>query len=272
VRHGRSVRSRWLWLIPGGSAVLIASVVTLTLSVVPAVGEGGGDGCDPQRSPSITLYDTGGVYSVGSYGLGGVQANIDNYSPWVYNTSGAYAEQYIDLDDINSPTGNFDEVDLGWEELPGTIRHSFIAFKTDGNLDWFWTGPSYEINSHPLYKIDFDPKCEGYCFRMYINGVLENHAVYDWTPTETVAVSEINNTATQLPGGVGNSSCIGCDPNNPNATILMYQPAGSGSWNDDGVTTYKYVGNGGTPSWDNVYPPVGQDEPTTATWDGACAN
>jgi len=65
------------------TAVLL--VLLLILFQVPALAEGGGDGCNPGRTNNYsTVYFSGSDDASGTLTYGGMYGNIYEYSPYVY--------------------------------------------------------------------------------------------------------------------------------------------------------------------------------------------
>ena len=252
---------------------VVATCVILSLlfvlSQVPAVAEGGGDGCNPGRSSNyLTWYWSGNDDTNYPSSYGGIYGNIFEYSPYVYDSSNSadgedYTSQWIMLDNGN------DWAQVGWFEYPGNERYTWVEFNDPGHSSWDNWFPSYSINSTIKFQITYQPTCPSdTCFSFFANNTSPQltGSKYNWTPTDAQSNAETHDQASQIPGGYDDL------PNSGASNLHVYYPAGSsGSWYTmSGETATSWSGGSGSaPSWVNVSDP-GTTQTWYYDWDSAC--
>lgn len=258
--------SQWTFRAAAAVAAALALIMVLPGSAQAA---GGGDGCNPNRPNNFLTYYFSGEYGSAPGTYRGIQAYIDQYSPWVYPVSGAtdFTSQWVML----TNTSGTQWAQVGWWEGADGNRHTFAQFEDPGYT--FWSDTDYApfpINEDINYKVTYDPSCtDGDCFRFFSNGQQINHSHYDWAPNMQEDSSEIHTQASQMPGGYDNPSY--------SSLIEKYYPAGSGSWSYvSGNTLTEEMNSSGyvtaAPSWDQVSPPSGTSGiDAYGSYDTACA-
>jgi hypothetical protein len=251
------------WRI-SSAAVLLALLLALTQ--LPALAEGGGDGCNPGRSSNyLTYYFAGADANNAAASFGGIYGTIDEYSPFVYDSSaGDTGAQWVMID---NPT---DWAQVGWIEFPGNQRYVFVEFNDPGVTTWDNYFSPYAINSDIKFQVTYKPTCpSNTCFSFFADNspTQLTGSKYNWTPTDAQSYSETHDQASQIPGGYDNVSTA--------TNLHVYYNAGSsGSWNNmDGYDTANEGYDGGAgPSWDNVSNPGVYGNTSYSTWDSACAS
>ncbi len=199
--------------------------------------------------------------------FGGVDAFIEEYSPYVAPGSGNLATQWVMLTNTNNGS---QYAQIGWIERPGSKRNTVTQFSWGPGASDYWTNnyPPYAINTALEYKVLFDPNCtNGNCFTFWAGGHQWDHSSHDWTPNDWRTFSESHNSATQFPGGY----------NNPTTTagIQRYYPAGSGgSWANvsgelSGNTQSPTGALTALPRWAKIDKPSAN---SYESWDADCAN
>jgi hypothetical protein len=236
--------------------VLLAAFLAL---VAPraAIAEGGGDGCNPGRANDYLTYYFDGVYQYTPNGdvSGGVRADIENYSPFVYNTDTDDSSEWSMLVD-----SNYDYQQIGWEERAFSQRYTFVEWGKDNGAEgytdeYFSSDP---INSYSEYKVTFHPNTDEYYF--YDNGTQkwDQTVSYDTAPSQAQVYDETHTKASQMPGGTGNNNYM-------NSGNFFYPAGTSGSWHDMAATPSP------APSFAGIVPNHGTTD-SYKTWDFACTN
>ena len=209
------------FLPPSASASTLHAAASMQ-QASPQPLSGDGDGCEPGRTTETGVnWFSGSDLDNGSIGtpLGGVEAEIYEYSPWVDSADTAGMSMWAML--WNRTYGDYAQI--GWLEQPGGNRHVFYQEFTAGGYRPGNTFPADPINSWSYFKVLFNPTTEyGGNYSFYDNGKDWWDSFYDWWPNDSQIEAEQQDQATQMPGTPHNTGQVG--------SAEYYAPAGAGTW------------------------------------------
>jgi hypothetical protein len=260
------------------AGVLIASAILVVGSPTIVRAAGGGDGCEPYRSVSAENSQLSYWKNTQSSTVGGVYANIYNYSPWISNASGTAGPNENDsawtavAQDLN----NFAQV--GWMEYAGNhvggsgtgpyVRDVFAQIWTSGSpVTQWWPAETQDTSTY--YTTFFAPGSSNGTLSFEVNGSLLSlnstlllASIVGWTPTWSQIGGEVHNLADQLPGDARSGK---------NELFEDSSYYASGSW-------HGYYGNSGTPPpyneqpnlWGQSKAPESGKGGTLSIWDRYC--
>lgn len=124
--------------------------------------------------------------------LGGVYADIYNYSPWVQQ--GSLVDAFVMLADNDAHWAQ-----VGWIEHPNGIRSSFYeARQANGQIDENVYLTPYPEGSTHLYEVLYN-NTPGY-YTFYIDGQLLIEFQLGFTPTNAQEFGEVHNWKDQMAG------------------------------------------------------------------------
>lgn len=259
-----------------GATIMLAGLVVGATLIVPVSPEAyaatGGDGCNPNsngsRPDNYRHYYFVNAQDGPSISEGGIQADIFNYSPWVYRTDPGVTA-WVALGDAT--TGSYGQI--GWWESPGNVRYTFVQFWDEpGNHYWNNLDPPQGVNTTHNYEVLYDPGGnsggKGQYFTFWVDRNGSNGYVtgsqYNWSPDFDQLGTEIHTRASQMPGG----------SSSPKHEVFSNTLYYNGGWVTGGANPHSRdggtdgTGQGGGPSWDVVQATTGGFN----SWDSACTN
>lgn len=182
--------------------ISLASLVGLVRSHAAAAG--GGDGCQPapatQNYPMN--YDDGWTRDVTGQYLGGVYADIKDYSPWVSRYNGSSTESSVVAWVMLTDATRQWWAQVGWLEYPGTSRHTFEqTFGPGYNVPYTHLDPSEPINSFIYYDVLYGNAGPGIFSFTYNGSLSSDEDSPSFTPAGAQSAGETLSNADQMPGG-----------------------------------------------------------------------
>lgn len=232
--------------------VALALVLASVMMATRVDASGGGDGCYPGRADNYLTYYWDGAYSTPGKEMGGVYADIENYSPYVYADGYDNTSEWVMLAyEQNSAYYAQD----GWIEYAYGQRYTFdeISFGSTYYDDFY---PPYNINSYIYYDTLYDPSTEITTFEAN-NHVLTQYVNY-FTWNEAQVYAELWTQASQVPGGYYNGNHV--------QDMHGWYGGTSGGW-------YNFNGDSDTSpttSWMSETPWFKTGVNSFVTWDQAC--
>lgn len=173
--------------------ILVFSLAVFCIAGVltPTAAEGK---CVPNRSPYSSLY-IDGAYSYGGAPTG-IQSFMFNYSPYVYSgyTSSAVVSLQYGL------SRQFVAM-LGWVEYSNGTRYTMAQYTVPGGGLATMTAPPQPVGTFTTYEIQY--VAAPYRFLFTVNGSNPFGPVssVNWYPNGAQTIGQINNFASQMPGG-----------------------------------------------------------------------
>ncbi|MHB1527670.1 MAG: hypothetical protein ACYCZN_15600 [Candidatus Dormibacteria bacterium] len=203
--------------------------------------------CDPSPPSSSTPLSYGWFdgwqYNDGN--LGGVYADIYNYSPWVQ--SGSMVASWVMLASSNGLYW----AQIGWLEDPGGYRYTFYQGRdTNGVYHQDLTILPFGVGTTQLYEVLYNNTPGKYT--LYIDGTLYATLSLGFTPSSAQNYGEVHNEKDQMPGS--------------QSTLEVFSDAHvyAGGWRNFGGSAYNEA-----PSW------WGNDPYSTTEdwiWDNRCSS
>lgn len=250
---GISLPRRVRRVVGAGGVTLIVILGQLSAATPDALAR-----CDPGRaSNGLTYYYDGQEEAVpNGKDAGGLSATIENYDPFVYNTSGFLDSSQQWIMETQSSLDHY--VQVGWTEDYSGTRNTFVErgiSSTKQFTDWYFS--PYDINANIPYEIDFDPNGgtgDQYSFSADGSQLL---TIYDTglpNPNYVQDYAEIETKASQMPGGYNNTDT------SSNAQVRY-----DGSWHSLDAPTSN------PPSFAGILPSPGTNTDHYQIWDNACA-
>jgi hypothetical protein len=216
--------------------MVLLPLTLVTLLARPAFADGGGDGSNPGGTSNSTERNIGLDASNGDV-YGGIQAEIDNFSPWIDTNSTNWTNDANESILLVNSAGN-SWMQLGWLEYGDSQREVYVQDTLGGTVQWtdFWTsgnpspdGGADPINQYSTFKITYDPTgTGGVHFAFYWTSPDTGYSVLtttddNFSPTHAQLESETTSDASQFCGAENTHSYT--------KDATAYWPAGdSGSW------------------------------------------
>lgn len=190
----------------GGVCVAFFSAM-LTLSV-PAQAK-----CFPNRANDYLSYRWSGWMNTVYDNVGGVYANVWNYSPWVYAAEGGfpvgdYVSSWVMLSQAAPLGQDQNYIQVGWQEWANGYRKTWEQhhfYNTPGNLN-NWDNPQ-PTNTYTYYEVLYGYDANQ--FTMFVAGhrmggdlAHSNGDVAAWfVPNQSQVFGETHSADDQMPGG-----------------------------------------------------------------------
>lgn len=171
-----------------------------------------GDGCNPGRTPDDYVNNRwdGWKYNNGGNVVGGVTADIWNYSPWVKpEGSGTdFVTAWTMLTNDHPYGTDAGYAQIGWLEWQGGSRVEYEEFHEYGGtpITRYNNLPAQSVNVYTYYTTLYDPGTNTITFRQ--NSTTDSNFQLHpqtWRPTEGQVSGETLTLASQMPGGASSS-------------------------------------------------------------------
>jgi hypothetical protein len=196
-----------------------AALAGVTILPTPAAAK-----CQPPPSRG----DDGKFYQDGwtrpnAGAVGGVYANILNYSPWVQPGRPQTTDWTMVYQQFST-----NHAQLGWWEDAGGARHTYLEWTHDGTYSQHFKDP-YATGSYTYYDTEDHPN--GSSFVFYTAGSFWESQTAQWAPDSGAAAGEVWTSASQMPGGYNNPETS----NDAHIYLGSWQSFSGSKLNDNGA-------------------------------------
>jgi len=168
-----------------------------------------GEGCNPNRSSSdySTSHWDGWKYNGAGQNIGGVYADIWNYSPWVWpaGNSGDYSAAWTMLTTDHPYQTDAGFAQIGWYEKQGGARSTFTQFHEYGGGFRTLLYAPQAVNTYSYYDTFYNPSTNAITFQVNSSGIGETYYPQTFVPGEGQVSGETHTLASQMPGGYSSS-------------------------------------------------------------------
>lgn len=172
----------------------------LALSVVGVVGTASSAlaKCEPYRANDNKSWFDGWYRNSGRANVGGIEAGILNYSPWVYPNDGSG----VGVSAWTMLTGSGSGLrwaQIGWVEYPYGVRHTFVQWTNSAGNNWtthFYT--AQPVGATTTYTVLYNNTPGDFTFEA---GSINDTEQATFTPSGSQNFGEIATLASQMPGG-----------------------------------------------------------------------
>ncbi len=216
-----------------GSSLVLSSFIALG-AATPASAK-----CEPFRTnDGRTYFDGWSRYPNGAT-VGGVYANILNYSPWVYPNNLATAWTMLSYGG-----GNWAQV--GWIEYSGGVRYTVIQWTIGPNNSRTKYLSPQSVGSTTTYTVLYNNTPGDFTFQL--NGATVDKETASFGPTTGDNFGEIQTLADQMPGASQAQEVF----SNAHIYVGGWQPFSGTSQNDLPIFKVNVLSSTQTNIWDSA--------------------
>lgn len=255
--------------VPALAAVNVNGVAFAAEIGLSAPKSGGGDGCNPGRSPSNftsnPFYEAAASEGPGST-PGGIYADILSYSPFVAGPNQGSQNNDADSAWVMIQDDTADWLQVGWAEGPGGGRSTFYQAGINNKASAAVNFAPTAINSTHQYTALYSPTGTAH-FKVQMDSDTPLYVGMSWVPDMVSLGVESQDQSSQFPGGSFNAEALSNGHIWPNAgTSSGWRDLSAGTY----LTAFQDTNPTHPPSWLNYQPFKSVSTDFLDTWDSAC--